>query len=320
MLVIKAVSLILIFTLSPFAAATTVWVGSAAGVAAYDDAGALLYRAGDYRRPLSLAVDAGRDQIWFIEGYDYRLVCLNASTGQEKFSSAKAVSPPEVGTSDLKTYTLEKRPVEPSLSLDPGDGGVWVADFYGHKIAKYDAAGREVFRAAGFHEPFAVVALGDGRAWVSGGIRTIDLIKEGGARELSQPGVNEPRGLTYDPAADILWVADYRNSRVLGVDRAGRLKKRVTGVELPWLLAYDQKNGVLWVATHYAGIARVDEGNEKVSGWISPGDTPAAITLDREGRLWVAYADAGEVRRISPAGEVTTVLTRLTAPTAIAAE
>jgi len=297
-----------------------VCVGSASGVASYDDDGTLLYRNGDYRKPLSFVLDFERNQLWFIDGYDYRLICLDSATGKEKISVAKAVSPPEIGSSDLKTYTLEKRPVEPSLSLDAGDGGVWVADFYGHKIAKYDAEGREVFRAGGFHEPFAVAALGDGKAWVASGIAAIALVNAGGARELTQPGVNEPRGLAYDPGADLVWVADYRNSRVLGVDRAGRLKKRITGIEMPTRLAFDGRRGTLWVATTYAGIARVDAARERVLGWVVADDNPAAIDLDREGNLWVAYPDEGMIRRITPEGEVSEFISRVTAASAVAAE
>ena len=52
-------------------------------------------------------------------------------------------------------------------------------------------------------------------------------------------GVNEARDLAFDDERNLVWVADYRNNRVFAINREGRLKRKVTGVELPERLAVD---------------------------------------------------------------------------------
>ncbi len=301
-------------------AGAAVWVGYDGGLAHYGDDGKLLARYDNYRRPVSLTLDRERARLWFIDSYDYKLVCFDVKTGTELFAVTGAAHVPDVTTTDLKSYLSSHRPVEPSLALDAGDGGVWLADFYGHQLAKYDAEGRELFRSSVVHEPFAVAPLGDGSAWVAGSPRTLDFIGPDGKSALSQAGVNEARGLYYDDARDLLVVADYRNNRVLGVDRAGRMKRKITGVELPFAVIAADAAAAAWVATDYAGVKKISLDEEKVIGDAEDSEEADAINLDGAGRLWAAFAEAGELRCYGADGKLLTTIPRLKTPVGVAAE
>jgi hypothetical protein len=301
-------------------AQAAVWVGHEGGLRQYTDEGEYVRSYGEYRRPVSLALDAGRRRLWFLDAYDYKLVCFDVDAEKEAFNVRGAAHAPSIGTSDLRLYLLEKRPIEPSLSLDAGDGSVWIADFYGHQVAKYDVEGKEVFRSGAFHEPFAVAALGDCHAWVAGGIRTLTLVGPACEKRRTVSGVNEARGLAYDAERDLVWVADYRNNRVFAMNREGRLKRKITGVELPQDLVVDGPRGTVWVATHYAGVVKISADKEQITGSIPEPESVAAFDLDAEGRLWVAYDEAEEVVCYSPLGERLITLKRINRPFGVAAE
>jgi len=302
------------------AARSLVWVGYDGGLTQYDDNGKYLKRVENYRRPIALRLDSERRRLWFLDAADYKLVCLDADSGGELRVVPKAAHPAEVGSSNLKIYMLEKRPVEPSLGLDPVDGSVWVADFYGHELARYDAEGKQLFRTGGFHEPFGVAPLGDGTAWIAAGIHTLSLIGPDGVSKQDQAGVNEARALAFDGGRALVWIADYRNNRILGIDRNALLKKKIGGVELPLALAVDGANGFVWVATQYGGLKRITATAEAVTVTIDTPETPAALTVDKNGRLWAAFPDAGEVVCYSPAGDRVCEITRIKSPSGVAAE
>ncbi|HUV87180.1 MAG TPA: hypothetical protein VMX79_08710 [bacterium] len=302
------------------AAQAAVWVGYEGGLRQYTDEGELVRTYDDYRRPISLALDVERRRLWFLDAYDYGLVCFDVDADKEAFRIRDAAHAPAIGTSNLRLYLLEKRPIEPSISLDAGDGSVWVADFYGHQVAKYDAAGKEVFRSGSFHEPFAVAALGDCLAWVAGGIKTLSLVGPECKTLRSLSGVNEARALAYDAARELVWVADYRNNRVFAINSEGRLKRKVTGVELPAQLAVDDARGTVWVATHYAGIVKISADNEKITGSIPEPESVAGLDVDGGGRLWVAYDQVEEIVCYSPLGDKVLTIKRVNMPTGVAAE
>lgn len=302
------------------AARALVWVGYDGGLAQYDDDGNLRARIENYRRPIALRLDGERRRLWFLDAADYKLVCLDADSGKEIRAIPKAAHAAEIGSSNLKIYMLEKRPVEPSLGLDPADGSIWVADFYGHEMARYDAEGNQLFRTTGYHEPFGAAPLGDGSAWIAGGIHTLNLIGPDGVSKQDQSGVNEARALAYDGVRSLVWIADYRNNRVLGIDRNALLKKKIAGVELPLALAVDAANGFVWVVTQYGGIQRINADAEAVTLTIDTPDTAAAAALDKNGRLWATFPDAGTVVCYSPQGKAVLEITRLKTPSGIASE
>jgi sugar lactone lactonase YvrE len=314
--------IILSILLGGWAAASpaAVWVGHEGGLRHYSNDGELVRDYRDYRRPISLLYDEERKRLWFLDAYDYKLVCLDVEAGREVLTVPNAAHAPAVGTSDLGVYLLEKKPFEPSLALDPTDGSVWVADFYGHEIAKYGADGKEVFRSGAFHEPFAVAVLGDCYAWVAGGIRTLSLVGPQCDTRQTMTGVSEARDLAFDAERDLVWVADYRNNRVFAINRDGRLKRKITGVELPERLAVDSERGTVWVATHYAGVVKISADAEKITASIPEPDSIAAIAVAGDGKLWVAYNETEEIVCLSPAGEEVAKIKRVNGPTGVAAD
>jgi sugar lactone lactonase YvrE len=312
--------ILLLIAASALTAHAAVWVGYEDGLREYSAAGELVREYTSYRRPVSLAFDAERRRLWFLDSYDYKLVCFDVDAGKEAFAVAGAAHAPAVGTSKLNVYVLEKRPFEPSLSVDVGDGSVWVADFYGHEVARYDASGGEIFRSAAFHEPFAVAALGDCNAWVAGGIRTLSLVGPACESKYNMSGVNEARALAYDASRDLIWVADYRNNRVFAINREGRLKRKGTNVELPDKLAVDSARGLVWVGTTYAGVFKISVDQEKISGPLAEPESIVALDVDAEGRLWVAYDEEEEIVGYSPGGEALLTIKRVKGMTGLAAE
>jgi streptogramin lyase len=297
-----------------------VWVGYDGGLSQYTEDGEFVRGYAEYRRPISLVLDAERRRLWFLDAYDYSLVCFDIDADNELLRVKGAAHAPAIGTSDLRLYLLEKRPIEPSLALDAVNGSVWIADFYGHQVAKYDADGTEIFRSGSFHEPFAVAVLDDCSAWVAGGIRTLSLVGPECDTKQNMPGVNEARALAYDATRELVWVADYRNNRIFAINREGRLKRRVTGVELPAELAVDEARGNVWVATQYGGVVKISADAEKITGSIPEPESVAALDVDGKGRLWVAYDETEEITCYSPTAEKVLTIKRLKNPTGVAAE
>jgi DNA-binding beta-propeller fold protein YncE len=311
---------IIILIIFASAAWAAVWVGYEGGLRQYTDEGELVRNYDSYRRPISLRLDTERGRLWFLDAYDYTLVCFDVEADREAFRIRNAAHAPAIGTSDHRLYRLEKRPIEPSIALGPGDGSVWVADYYGHQVAKYDADGKEVFRSSAFHEPFAVAALADCSAWVSGGISTLTLVGPECQSKQTMSGVNEARALAYDAARELVWVADYRNNRVFAMNSEGRLKRRVTGIEMPAQLSVDDARGNVWVATHYAGIVKISADAEKIAGSIPEPESVAALDVDGDGRLWVAYDQTEEIVCYSTLTDKVLTIKRVNLPTGVAAE
>ncbi len=308
------------FIITAVSAHAAVWVGYDGGLSQYTDGGELVRSYPDYRRPISLVLDAERRRLWFLDAYDYSLICFDVDAERELHRISGAAHAPSIGTSDLRLYRLEKRPIEPSLALDAVTGSIWVADFYGHQVAKYDDAGKEIFRSASFHEPFAVAVLNDCSAWVAGGVRSLSLVGPECDTQQNMPGVNEARALAYDATRELVWVADYRNNRVFAINREGRLKRKVTGIELPAKLAVDETRGNVWVATQYGGIVKISADAEKITGSIPEPESVAAFDVDAAGRLWVAYDEAEEIVCYSPTAEKILTIKRVKNPTGVAAE
>ncbi|MGD8717769.1 MAG: hypothetical protein PVH29_03005 [Candidatus Zixiibacteriota bacterium] len=302
------------------AAYADVWIGVDGGLRHYSYDGEYIRSFDSYRRPISLVLDAERNRLWFLDAYDYKLVCFDVEEKRELLSVPKVAHAPAIAAGDLRIYMLEKRPFEPSISVDPSDGSVWIADFYGHEVARIDLDGNEIFRSASFHEPFSIATLGDCNAWVSGRIRTLTLISPTCETLNNLSGVNEARALAYDAAQDLVWVADYRNNRVFAINREGRLKKRIPGVELPEKLAVDEERSTVWVATNYNGIIKISSDKEEITATIPEPDSVVALDIDSEGRLWVAYDKAEEVTCYSPEAEDVVTIRRVKGVVGIAAE
>ncbi len=196
------------------------------------------------------------------------------------------------------------------LARDPRDGAVIVADAANALIRRVDAAGRVSTLAgapeqrssvdgaaaqARFVGPDAVAVGADGAVYIADSFaNTIRVLRDGVVRTLAgragEPGYadgvgtqaqfNHPIGLEL--RADELWVADAYNHTLRVIDASGRV--RTLG-------------GSPGVAEHRDGALRQALFN-----------TPVGLALATDGTLYVSEYFNHDVRRITPAGAVSTLV------------
>ncbi len=188
-------------------------------------------------------------------------------------------------------------------------GNTYVADAFNHAIRKISAAGvvttiagtgsygyvnSPVGTSAAFNDPEKVVSDPVGNLYVAdtgnGSIRRI--FPNGAVTTYAGTGqqgyvdgpaatarFNAPIGLALDPATNILYVADADNFRIRQVDATGTVTT-LAG------------SGVRGFLDGPAASARFLE--------------PQGITLDQQGNLYIADRAAHRIRKLSPAGVVST--------------
>lgn len=197
------------------------------------------------------------------------------------------------------------------IALDPA-GNLYVADTGNHVIRRITPAGLVSVFAGGAGVPGAVDATG------------------------TQARFNAPRGLAFDAAGNLL-VVDSGSHTVRRITPAAGVTTLagtagVSGAidavganarfQDPWAVAVapdgtayvsDQQNrtvrritpaGVVTTLAGSAGVAGDDDG----AGAAARFRAPAGLATDAEGNLYVADRDLHTVRRITPAGGVSTVL------------
>ncbi|SEO25387.1 gliding motility-associated C-terminal domain-containing protein [Mucilaginibacter gossypiicola] len=156
--------------------------------------------------------------------------------------------------------------------------------------------------AASFSEPDGIVSDGAGNLYVSDDKYSLirKITPEGLVTTLagnplvlgatngtgSAATFNSPRGLAIDAAGN-LYVADQANNRIRKVTAAG-------------------------VVTTYAGSGAVGAVNGMVNA--ASFNTPTAVGLDDSGNLYVSDSGNGSIRKITPAGVVSTFATGLNFP------
>jgi sugar lactone lactonase YvrE len=132
-----------------------------------------------------------------------------------------------------------------------------------------------------------------------------------------------PHGLLYLPERKVLWVADYYHNRVLEINASGQARPLFENHEpalaFPTSLVrhpngdiYISASGSHQIFVYRAGELTVFAGSgtrglkngsaEEAQFWL-----PWGMAFDAEGRLYVADHGNHAIRRISPAGEVTTL-------------
>ena len=198
------------------------------------------------------------------------------------------------------------------VALD-GAGNLYIADTENHKVRKVNTAGvittvagtgRAGARGGGgqataneLNTPTGVLAGGDGSFYISESgnnwVRRVDaagvittFAGTGGAGDSGDGGpataakLDNPDGLAFDSAGN-LYVADTRHDRVRKVDRAG-------------------------IITAFAG-----NGNKGSTGDGGPAtaatfDQPHGLAFDSAGNLYIAASNNHKVRKVDPAGIITT--------------
>lgn len=134
----------------------------------------------------------------------------------------------------------------------------------------------------------------------------------GGTTGAYARGLGAPAGLAFDPAGN-LYVADQAAHRVLRVSASRQVSTVADGfAEAPYGLAFSP-DGVLHVSTLRDGrVWRVvDAGIEEVA---EVGPSAEGLAFDQAGDLYVGVGAEGEVRRVSPTGDLSTVITDMAGP------
>lgn len=188
--------------------------------------------------------------------------------------------------------------------------------------------------AAQFNQPYSIVADASGNFYVSdrmnNAIRKITpagvvstLAGNGTAASVDGTGsaasFTEPLGITLTSSGNI-YVADYGTQKIRKVTLAGVVTTPITGY-MAFGLATDASNVIYFTNYFQNRIFKFAEGSSTpvlVAGDTSPGNTdgtgaaarfttPAGITADGSGNLYVTETGNHLIRKITPAGVVTTL-------------
>jgi DNA-binding beta-propeller fold protein YncE len=299
-LVRKILAILLADIVLVLPAVADVWVAYEGGICRYTDAGEQVLNVTRYRNPISLALDAGRGRLWFVEQYDYTVVCIDTTSGKELFRLKDVVHSPPTVTTD--TYSSTEADNPPGLAVDGNDGSLWVADIYGHQVARLDESAYELWRSSDFHEPYSVTVATDGSGWIVGGISDIfRLTANGEVVYKRKKGLNEPRDVTVDTERGLVWIAEYGNSRVLAIDYDGNLRRKVN-VELPWNLSIDPEKGLVWATSTYENVYKISSAG-KLELTVDRFETPADVIVAPGLGVWVADRGDDRVILLNSGGE-----------------
>ncbi len=142
-----------------------------------------------------------------------------------------------------------------SLSINPGDGSVWIADTDAIKVRKLSAAGQELLVLDGAANPPAfktqpasvAVDTRDGSCWVATK-QSVYKFSADGNQLAKLDGFSEP-SVAVSPLNGDCWVADSNKARVVRISEAGQQLAAITieGVTQPKSISVNPTDGTCWV-------------------------------------------------------------------------
>ncbi|MFN8290864.1 MAG: IPT/TIG domain-containing protein [Chitinophagaceae bacterium] len=188
--------------------------------------------------------------------------------------------------------------------------------------------------AAQFNQPYCIVADGSGNFYVgdrlNNAIRKITpaavvttLAGNGSAGSTDGTGsaasFTEPLGIAVTSTGN-LYVADYGNQKIRKVTLAGVVTTAVSGY-MSFGIVADAANVIYFTNYFQNRVFKFTEGSATpvlVAGDINPGTAdgtgaaarftvPAGITVDGTGNLYITETSGNRIRKITPAGVVTTL-------------
>jgi len=183
-----------------------------------------------------------------------------------------------------------------SISINPSDGSVWVADTDAIRVKKLSATGKVLFTIdKGLSSQPLSVAVDpkNGSCWVANATTLFKFSSEG-KQIMAKEGFNEPV-LMVNPKNSELWVADSNNARIVRMSPDGNQIGVFTidGVSQPKSISMNPEDGTCWVMDPFTQtVAKLSaEGKllKKVSVAPPGGATMAtSVSASSDGGCWVA--------------------------------
>jgi DNA-binding beta-propeller fold protein YncE len=183
-----------------------------------------------------------------------------------------------------------------SISINPNDGSVWVADSDAIRVKKLSSAGKELFIIdKGFSEQPISVAVDpkDSSCWAATASNLFKFSAEG-KQIMTKAGFNEPV-LAVNPKNSECWIADSNNARIVRLSQDGSQLGVYTidGITQPKSISINPEDGTLWIMDPFTlTVAKISpDGNVLKKTSVSPpgGATMAtSITASSDGGCWVA--------------------------------
>ena len=182
------------------------------------------------------------------------------------------------------------------------DGSLWVANAFGHSLAKFDAAGKLVLEKPLDRDSYPYGLALDGprgrlylSLWNGSRVRAIDL-KDGGIVG-RWPTQEHPNEMLLTPSGKRLYVANANRNTVTVIDlEAGKpietigtaIDPKAPAGSMPSSLALTEDESVLFVAnaaTNDLAVVNVKEaGASKPLGFIPTGWFPTSVRLAKDGK------------------------------------
>jgi len=183
-----------------------------------------------------------------------------------------------------------------SVSINPGDGSVWVADTDAIRVKKLSSTGKVLLTIdKGFSTNPASVAVDpkDGSCWVADTTTLFKFSSEG--KQIStKEGFNEPT-LIVNPKNSELWIADSNNSRVVKMSSDGSQLGvfKIDGIGQPKSISINSEDGTCWVLDPFTMtvVKLSPDGKPIIKVSVSPpgGATMAtSVSASSDGGCWVA--------------------------------
>ena len=184
-----------------------------------------------------------------------------------------------------------------SLSIDPTDGSVWIADTAMVRVRKLSASGQDLLTldATAFATNPSSVAVdpADSSCWV-GTLYSVLKFSSDGKQLAKIEGFNEPI-VAVNPLNSDCWVADSSNARLVRLSAAGQqlAEKKIPGVTQPKSISINPKDGTFWVMDAFTRkvVKLSSDGQilvEAIALSAGPAIMATSLTASLDGGCWVA--------------------------------
>lgn len=184
-----------------------------------------------------------------------------------------------------------------SISINPNDGSVWIADTDAIRIKKLSSTGKELLtidKVLDNQQPISVaVDPKDGSCWAATATTLYKFSAEG-KQILKKEGFNEP-SLIVNPKNSECWIADSNNARIVKLSPDGKelAVMTVEGISQPKSISINPDNDTCWVLDPFSmnAVKLSADGKVLVKASVSPpgGATIAtSVSASSDGGCWVS--------------------------------